>query len=78
MENGDRQKVLQHRLLGIYPDYLQRIVAWSGGAHLPPAVHVSNGTTETHEPGWPRWETTSGLVHSGGTLCHPASFAAVM
>lgn len=44
MENGDRQKVLQHRLLGIYPDHLdfQRIVAWSGGSHIPPAIHVSN------------------------------------
>ncbi len=48
MENGDRQKVLQHRLLGIYPDYLdfQRIVAWSGGAHVPPAIHVSNGSPD--------------------------------
>lgn len=45
MENGDRQKVLQHRLLGISPDYLdfQRIVAWSRGSHIPPAIHVSNG-----------------------------------
>lgn len=45
MENGDRQKVLQHRLLGISPDDLdfQRIVAWSGGAHVPAAIHVSSG-----------------------------------
>lgn len=45
MENGDRQRVLQHRLLGIYPDYLdfQRVVAWSSGSHIPPAIHVSDG-----------------------------------
>lgn len=41
MENGDRRKVLQQRLLGISPDYLdaQRVVAWSGGTHVPTAVH---------------------------------------
>lgn len=51
MENGDRQKVLQHRLLGIYPDYLdfQRIVAWSSGSHIPPAIHVSK---------WEHWFKT--------------------
>lgn len=45
MENGDRQKVLQHRLLGIFPDDLdfQRIVAWSVVPHVPTAVHVSDG-----------------------------------
>lgn len=45
MENGDRQRILQRRLLGIYPDNLdfQRILAWSSGSHVPPAVHVSRG-----------------------------------
>lgn len=44
MENGDRQKVLQHRLLAIYPDdlYFQRVVAWSRGAYISSPFHVSN------------------------------------
>lgn len=55
MENGDRQKVLQHRLLGIYPDHLdfQRIVAWSGGSHVPPAIHVSDGQPDWKHSGAP-------------------------
>ncbi|KAF0034879.1 hypothetical protein F2P81_012637 [Scophthalmus maximus] len=44
MDNGDRQKVSQHRLLGISPDDLdfQRIVAWSSGSHVPAAIHIYN------------------------------------
>lgn len=75
MENGDRQKVLQHRLLGIYPDYLdfQRIVAWSSGSHIPTAVHVS-----ARDPWLKTWGALMGdnfgLVHSpllpGDRLLH--------
>lgn len=45
MENGDWKGVLQHRLPGICPDYLDLllVVARSGGSNVPPAVHVSSG-----------------------------------
>jgi len=63
MENGDRQKVLQHRLLGIFPDYLdfQRIVAWGSGSHVPTAVHVSDGATDGETYRGSSWETTLGM-----------------
>lgn len=66
MENGDRQKVLQHRLLGIYPDYLdfQRIVAWSRGSHVPPAIHVSSGQTPAENIEALLVGDNFGLVHS--------------
>lgn len=61
MENGDRRKVLQHRLLAIYPDYLhfQRIVAWSAGS-LPPAIHVSN----------PQWKRSRAPMRDNFGLDH--------
>lgn len=45
MENGDWKGVLQHRLPGICPHYLDLlpVVAQSGGSNVPPAVHVSSG-----------------------------------
>lgn len=44
MENGDWKRVLQHRLPGICPGYLDLllVVARSGGSNLPPAVYVSS------------------------------------
>lgn len=65
MENGDRQKVLQHRLLGISPDDLdfQRIVAWSRGSHLPPAIHVSDGHPDLKRRG-AVMRDNFGFVHS--------------
>lgn len=44
MENGDRRKISQRRLLGVHPDHLdsrRRIVARSRGSDVPAAVHVS-------------------------------------
>lgn len=44
MENGDRRKISQRRLLGVHPDRLdsrRRIVARSRGSDVPAAVHVS-------------------------------------
>lgn len=45
MENGDWKRVLQRRLPGICPDYLDLllVLARSGGSNVPPAVHVSSG-----------------------------------
>lgn len=61
MENGDWKRVLQHRLPGICPDYLDLllVVARSGGSNVPPAVHVSSGNIAGL---W--WGTTPRLVHS--------------
>lgn len=57
MENGERKKIsqpLQPYLSPNPPDF-QRVVAWSGGSHVPPAIHVSNLNAAA---GW--WETTLG------------------
>lgn len=49
MENGDRRKISQRRLLGVHPDHLdsrRRIVARGRGSDVPAAVHVSGSGGE--------------------------------